>query len=114
MLRHQSLKDVLEVQVAPESVEVHIFPAFATAASLVPSLDEVMLYQSCVLPTEVSLVQVAPESVDVQIYPSVFPPPSAAASFVPSLDEVMQLQVFVLPTEVRSVQNQWTSRCSLH
>ena len=71
---------------------------------MVPSLDEVMLYQSCVLPTEVSLVQVAPESVDVQIYPSVFPPPSAAASFVPSLDEVMQLQVFVLPTEVRSVQ----------
>ena len=89
---------------APELVEVHIFPPLATAASLVPSLDEVMLYQSCVLPTDVSLVQVAPESVEVQLCPSVFPPPSAAASFVPSLDEVMQLQVLALPTELRSVQ----------
>lgn len=81
-----------------------MFPPLWTAASLVPSLEDVMLAQSSALPTEVSSVHAAPESVDVQIYPFVFPPPSAAASFVPSLDEVMQLQVFALPTEVRSVQ----------
>jgi len=46
-----SLEEVIEVQyfnptcevhVAPESAEVQIFPVPGTAASLVPSLDEVM------------------------------------------------------------------------
>ena len=36
-----------------------MFPPSATAASLVPSLEEVMLCQSFVLPTEVRSVQVA-------------------------------------------------------
>jgi len=51
--------EVSSVQVAPESAEVQMFPPSATAASLVPSLEEVMLCQSFVLPTEVRSVQVA-------------------------------------------------------
>ena len=35
---------------------LQMFPLFTTAASLVPSLDEVMEYQFLVLPTEVSSV----------------------------------------------------------
>ena len=34
-----------ETQFAPESVEVQMFPLFTVAASLVPSLEEVMPYQ---------------------------------------------------------------------
>ena len=49
--------------------EVQIFPLRTTAASLVPSLEEVMEFQLLGLPTEVSSVQVAPESVEVQIFP---------------------------------------------
>ena len=77
-----------------------MFPPKATAASLVPSLEEVMPCQSFVLPTEVSSVQVAPESVEVQMFPT----RTVAASLVPSLEEVMPCQSFVLPTEVSSVQ----------
>ena len=55
-----------EVHVAPESVEVHIFPLLTVAASLVPSLEEVMKSQVCVAPTD---VQVAPESVEVHMFP---------------------------------------------
>ena len=85
---------------APESVEVQIFPpAFVTcvtAASLVPSLDEVMDAHSFVLPGEaVFSVHVAPESVEVQM----FPLSTMAASLVPSLDEAMERQFFVLPGE---------------
>ena len=50
-----------------------------------PSLDDVMPYQFCVLALD---VQVSPESVDVQM----FPPEAVAASLVPSLDDVMYLQ----------------------
>ena len=34
--------ELSSVHVAPESVEVQMFPLLTTAASLVPSLDEVM------------------------------------------------------------------------
>jgi hypothetical protein len=61
--------EVSSVQVAPESVEVQMFPPSTTAVSFVPSLEEVMLPQYFVLPTEVSSVQVAPESVEVQMFP---------------------------------------------
>jgi len=50
--------EVTSVHVAPESVEVQMFPDETTAASFVPSLDEVMEYQALVLPTEVSSVHV--------------------------------------------------------
>ena len=64
MLRQSFIIAVLselntEVQVTPESVDVQIFSPLPTAASLVPSLEEVMLRQFFELPTEVSLVQVA-------------------------------------------------------
>ena len=58
---------------APESVEVQMFPpelSNVTAASFEPSLDEVMEYQDFVLPGEaVFSVHVAPESVEVQMLP---------------------------------------------
>ena len=78
-----------------------MFPLFTTAASLVPSLDEVMEYQFLVLPTEVSSVHVAPESVEVQMFPliALF---TTAASLAPSLDEVMEYQPLVLPGEAVS------------
>ena len=37
--------EVFSLHVAPESVEVQMLPFRTTAASLVPSLDEVMEYQ---------------------------------------------------------------------
>ena len=63
-------------------------PAFpnVTAASLVPSLDEVMAFHSFVLPGEaVFSVHVAPESVEVQM----FPPSTTAASLVPSRERAL-------------------------
>ena len=60
---------VPSVQVAPESVEVQMFPLLTVAASLVPSLEDAMPLQFFVLPTDVSSVQVAPESVEVQMFP---------------------------------------------
>jgi|TARA_B100000287_G_scaffold204428_1_gene192893 hypothetical protein len=50
--------EVSSVHVPPEFVEVQMLPFRTTAASLVPSLDEVMEYQSFALPTEVSSVHV--------------------------------------------------------
>ena len=44
---------VRSVQEAPESVEVQIFPILATAASFVPSLEEVMPRHGFRLPVEV-------------------------------------------------------------
>ena len=73
-----------------------MFPLVATAVSLVPSLEEVMLRHHW-LPTEVSSVHVSPESVEVQIF-SALP---TAASLVPSLERVMLYQSFELPTEVQ-------------
>ena len=64
--------EVFSVHVAPESAEVQMFPPFAsatTAASLVPSLDEVMEVHEYIEPVEVSSVHVAPESVEVQMFP---------------------------------------------
>ena len=93
--------DVSSVQVAPESADVQMFPLSTTAASFVPSLEEVMPNQDFVLPTDVSSVQVAPESADVQM----FPPLTTAASFVPSLEEVMPRQSLPAPDGgVTSVQ----------
>jgi hypothetical protein len=76
-----------------------MFPIQILAASLVPSLDEVMEFHSFPLPVEVFSVHVAPESVEVQM----FPPQTTAASLVPTLDEVMELHCFPLPVEVFSV-----------
>ena len=61
---------------------------------MVPSLEEVMLFQFFELPSE---IQVAPESVDVQM----LSPTAAAASLVPSLEDVMANQFFELPTEIQ-------------
>ena len=77
-----------------------MFPPSTTAASLVPSLEDAMLAQDFVLPTEASTVQVAPESDEVQM----FPPLTTAASLVPSLEEVTPHQFFEPPTEVSLVQ----------
>ena len=46
-----------------------MFPPKTTAASLVPSLDEVMEHQVFTLPVEVFSVHVAPESVEIQMFP---------------------------------------------
>ena len=46
-------------------MEVQMFPPVTVAASLVPSLEEVM----SLAPTDLSSVQVAPESVEVQMFP---------------------------------------------
>jgi hypothetical protein len=59
-----------------------MFPFQATAASLLPSLDDVMNFQSCVLAVE---FHPSPESDDVQIFPEL----ATAASLLPSLDDVM-------------------------
>ena len=61
--------EVFSVHVAPESVEVQMFPWKTTAASLVPSLDEAMDCQLLPLPVEVFSVHVAPESVEAQMFP---------------------------------------------
>jgi hypothetical protein len=99
--------EVFSVQVAPESVEVQMFPFKTVAASFVPSLDDVMPYHSFVLPTEMSSVQVAPESVEVQMFPTW----TVAASLVPSLDDVMAFQSFIHLTWVSTVSdNRETSR----
>ena len=45
--------EVLSIQLVPESVEVQIFPILATAASFVPSLEEVMPRHGFRLPVEV-------------------------------------------------------------
>ena len=50
--------DVSSVHVAPESVDVQMCPLVTVAASLVPSLEDVMSYHCLVLPTVVSSVQV--------------------------------------------------------
>ena len=67
-----------------------MFPPSTVAASLVPSLEEVMQYQVFVTPTPAGSrsVQVAPESLEVQMFPTY----STAASLVPSLEEVIQCQ----------------------
>ena len=85
---------VCSVQVAPESVDVQIFPLNTVRASFDPSLEDVMQF---VLPTDVFSVQVAPESAEVQI----FVPEPPAASLVPSLEDVMLAHRFELPTEVQ-------------
>jgi len=79
---------------------VQMFPLYATAASFVPSDDEVMPYQDLVAPTEASSIQVTPALVDIQMFPLY----TTAASFVPSDDEVMPLQDLVAPTEASSIQ----------
>jgi len=62
-------KEVFSVQVAPELVEVQMFPPQTVAASLVPSLDDVMPIQFFVTTMEVSSIQVTPELVEVQMFP---------------------------------------------
>jgi hypothetical protein len=99
---------ISSVQVAPESVEVQTSPIVvegpgpaSTAASLVPSSEEVMLFHSCVLPTYLPMpvlsIQVSPESVDVQMFAF----STTAASLVPSLDEAMLVQLSIIATSIR-------------
>ena len=68
-----------------------------TVAASVPSLDDVMRHQYCVLALD---VHVSPESVDVQIFP-----PRTTASLVPSLDDVIPYQyvVLALPVHVEAL-----------
>jgi len=75
-----------------------MFPPSTTAASLLPSLEDVMLFHCSLFPTMTS-VQETPESVEVQIFPSM----ATAASLLPSLEDVIPYQFFVLATEVSSV-----------
>ena len=51
------------------STALQMSSALTTAASLVPSLDEVMEYHFLMLPTEVFSVHVPPEFVEVQMLP---------------------------------------------
>ena len=51
------------------AAKVQMFPPLAVAASLVPSLDDVMPIQVFVPPVDVTSVHVAPESVEVQMFP---------------------------------------------
>jgi hypothetical protein len=81
------------------------------AASLVPSADEVIPYQTFIEDIDVSVtsVQVVPESLEIQMLPpTVALYDSTAASLVPSADEVTSLQCFVDPTDVSSIQ---VSKC---
>ena len=71
-----------------------MLPLATAAASLVPSLEEVMPTQYCEVARE---TQVAPESVEVQM----FPPLTVAASLVPSLEEVMPNQLCEVAREVQ-------------
>ena len=60
----------LDVQVAPESTDVQMFPPRSIAASLVPSLDIVMPTYCFVLAVNLAvniLYQYAPESADPQM-----------------------------------------------
>jgi len=83
--------EVSLVHVFPESVEVHIFPPSATAASLVPSLDEVMPRHFIQLPVHcVASFQVTPESVEIQMFSF----STVAAIVVPSLEYVTLLHIF--------------------
>ena len=67
---------------------------------MVPSLDDAMPAQFCVLPVVATSVQVEPELAEVQM----FPLSATAASLVPSLEDVMPLHSFVLPVVANSVQ----------
>ena len=71
-----------------------MFPLLTVAASLVPSLEEVMPIQVCEVARE---TQFAPESVEVQM----FRPLTTAASLVPSLEEVMPRQLCEVAREVQ-------------
>ena len=70
----------------------------SVAASLVPSLDDVILDQLLLLPT---IAQVLPELLEIHIYPVGLI--STAAIFVPSLEEVMLVHDFELPTLVQVI-----------
>ena len=76
-----------------------MFSSLTQTASLLPSLEDVILYQFFVLPMDVTSVHVAPESVEVHMFPV-----RVAASLVPSLDDVMNSHGFVPPVDVTSVQ----------
>jgi len=87
------------VQVTPLLVEVYIYPLAATAASFVPSGDEVIDCQFLFtfIGEDVTSIQFTPKSIDRYTRP----PNTTAASFVPSADEVMDLQPL---EESRAVQ----------
>ena len=76
----------------------------ATAAILVPSLDDVMPYQPRPLPEGSTSVHVSPEFVDVQI----LQPWTVAASLVPSLDDVMSCHSCGLSVGMTSVHEALT------
>ena len=83
-----------------------MLPLQTTAATVVPSLDEVMEYQAFVLPGDaVFSVHVAPEFVEVQMFPPELQI-TTAASLVPSLDEVMELPVLLVSPR-RCPQSTW-------
>ena len=83
---------VLSVQVAPESIEVQIWPKSTTAASLLPSSEEVIDLQDLIVDIPVvpplRCTQLVPESAEVQISP----PSTTAASLLPSAEAVTDAQ----------------------
>ena len=79
-------------------LRVNMFLFEATAASLVPSEEEAIEFQSPT-PTLVCSVQVTPLSEEVNM----FPPLAPAASLVPSEEEAMEFQ-FLYPAPLCSVQ----------
>ena len=64
-------------------------PPYTTAASLVPSMEEVMVVPHWREPASVRSVHVTPESVEVQMSPGEI---SAAASLETSVEEVIDPQ----------------------
>jgi hypothetical protein len=78
---------VTSVHVELLSMEVQILPPLTTAASLSPSLDDVMDVH-LVAWTLVTCVHVKPLSVEVNGKPKSVP----ATSLAPSLDDVMEFQ----------------------
>lgn len=73
--------ELASVQVVPEFAEIHILPLFTTAVNFVPSADEAIARQSCVLPTS---DQELPEFSEAQI----FPPSTVALILSPSEETV--------------------------
>ena len=76
-----------------------MFPPLTTAASFVPSLEDVIPNQSRCPPPMTCSIHVTPESVEVKM----FPPLTTAATIFPSLEEVI-LQKFWVPAPVCALQ----------
>ena len=80
-------------QLEPESLEIQMNPVYSTAASFVPSADEVIAAQLPLKPEDDHCgFQVSFESVKVKMCP----PAGIAASLRPSADEAIAIQLLVV------------------